>query len=585
MTTTVRTPPILNDEELRRLDAYWRAANYLSVGPDLPARQPAAARAAAGRARQAAPARPLRARRPGLNLLYAHLNRAIVARDLDAIYVTGPGHGGPGLVANAYLEGTYSEVYPTIGRDERRACARCSASSPSRAASPATSRPRRRARSTRAASSATRWPTRSARPSTTPTCWWPASSATARPRRARWPRAGTATSSSTRSHDGAVLPILHLNGYKIANPTVLARIPERGAAQRCSRGYGWEPLRGRRRRAARRPPGARRGARRALDRIAEIQRAARAARSRRAPALADAGAAHAEGLDRPEGRRRRARSRTRGARTRCRSWRRGRTPSTCGCSRRGCAATGPRSCSTRTGRLVAELAALPPDRRAPHEREPARQRRPAAPAARPAGLPRLRGAASSSRARPRARRPACSAASFATSSRENGTNFRLFGPDETASNRLGDVFAVTTRAWQGRGAPHGRGARPGRARHGGPLRAPLPGLAGGLPPDRPPRRVQLLRGVHPHRRLDVQPAREVAEGHAPPRVAAPDRVAQLPAELPRLAPGPQRLLAPGPGVHRPRREQEGRDRPRLLPAGRQHACCRWPTTACAAATT
>ena len=99
----------------------------------------------------------------------------------------------------------------------------------------------------------------------------------------------------------------------------------------------------------------------------------------------------------------------------------------------------------------------------------------------------------------------------------------------------------------------------------------MPGLARGLPADRPPRALQLLRGVHPHRRLDVQPAREVAEGDARHPVAAADRVAQLPAQLARLAPGPQRLLAPGSRLHRPRREQEGRGDPRLPAAGREHA--------------
>ena len=132
---------------------------------------------------------------PGLNLVYAHLNRVIRARDLDAIYVTGPGPRRPGLVANAYLEGTYSELYPHIGAGRGRAAARCSASSRSRAASRATSRPRRRARSTRAASSATRSRTRTAPRSTTPTCSSRASSATARRRPGRSRRAGTRTSS------------------------------------------------------------------------------------------------------------------------------------------------------------------------------------------------------------------------------------------------------------------------------------------------------------------------------------------------------------------------------------------------------
>ena len=171
-------------------------------------------------------------------------------------------------------------------------------------------------------------------------------------------------------------------------------------------------------------------------------------------------------------------------------------------------------------------------------------------------------------------------------STRNPDNFRLFGPDETASNRLGDVFEVDDRA---SGRP--RSCRPtSTSRRDGRVmevlsRAPLPGLARGLPADRAARPLQLLRGLHPHRRLDVQPAREVAEGDARHPVAAADRLAQLPAQLARLAPGPQRLLAPGPGLHRPRREQEGRGHPRLPAAGREHACSRSPTTACAAATT
>ena len=97
--------------------------------------------------------------------------------------------------------------------------------------------------------------------------------------------------------------------------------------------------------------------------------------------------------------------------------------------------------------------------------------------------------------------------------------------------------------------------------------------------------VQLLRGLHPHRRLDVQPARQVAEGDADIPWRRPIASLNYLLTSPRLAPGPQRLHPPGPGLHRPRRQQEGRDRPGLPAAGRQHACSRWPTTACAAATT
>ncbi len=123
----------------------------------------------------------------------------------------------------------------------------------------------------------------------------------------------------------------------------------------------------------------------------------------------------------------------------------------------------------------------------------------------------------------------------------------------------------------GRDARHRRSPGARRPRDGGAVRAPLPRVARGLPADRPPRPVQLLRGVHPHHRRDVQPAREMAEGHPSDPVAAPDRIVELPALLARLAPGQQRLLPPGSGIHRSRRQQEGRDRPRLPAAGRQHA--------------
>src|SRR6476619_4415658 len=103
--------------ELARIDAYWRAANYLSVGQIYLLDNPLL--------REPLTADQIKPRLlghfgtvPGLNLIWAHMNRAIVARDLDAIYITGPGHGGPGIVANAYLEGTYSELYPNVSQDE-----------------------------------------------------------------------------------------------------------------------------------------------------------------------------------------------------------------------------------------------------------------------------------------------------------------------------------------------------------------------------------------------------------------------------------------------------------------------------------
>src|SRR5437773_5372619 len=114
----------LTEEEVAQLDAYWRAANYLSVGQIYLLDNPLL--------REPLSLGHVKPRllghfgtTPGLNLIYAHLNRVVRARDLNAIYVCGPGHGGPGMVANTYLEGTYSELYAHVAENEqglRRLC-------------------------------------------------------------------------------------------------------------------------------------------------------------------------------------------------------------------------------------------------------------------------------------------------------------------------------------------------------------------------------------------------------------------------------------------------------------------------------
>src|SRR2546421_7163042 len=112
--TEPRTP--LSRDELTGLNSWWRAANYLSVGQIYLLDNPLLRE----------PLRPEHVKprllghwgtTPGLNFVYVHMNRVIRARDLNALYIAGPGHGGPGVVANVYLEGTYTEVYPTISRD------------------------------------------------------------------------------------------------------------------------------------------------------------------------------------------------------------------------------------------------------------------------------------------------------------------------------------------------------------------------------------------------------------------------------------------------------------------------------------
>src|SRR6187200_2542304 len=121
MTTTLNSLPgvatqPLSQDELSKIHAYWRAANYLSVGQIYLYANPLL--------REPLKLEHVKPRllghwgtTPGLNFIYAHMNRLICARDLNVLYVTGPGHGGPGLVANTYLEGTYSEVYPDISQN------------------------------------------------------------------------------------------------------------------------------------------------------------------------------------------------------------------------------------------------------------------------------------------------------------------------------------------------------------------------------------------------------------------------------------------------------------------------------------
>ena len=156
----------LSRDELERIDAYWRAANYLSVGQIYLLDNPLLE----------APLGPAHVKprllghwgtTPGLNFVYAHLNRVIARLDLDVIYVTGPGHGGPGLLANTWLEGTYSEIYPDVSRD-RRGWRACSDSSRFLVVFRATSHRKRPVRSTRAASWDIRCRTRSAPRSTIP---------------------------------------------------------------------------------------------------------------------------------------------------------------------------------------------------------------------------------------------------------------------------------------------------------------------------------------------------------------------------------------------------------------------------------
>ncbi len=230
--------PALTGAELRGLDAYWRAANYLSVGQiyllDNPLlREPLALEHVKPRLLGHW------GTTPGLNFVYAHLNRLIRARDLEVLYVAGPGHGGPGLVANTYLEGTYSEVYPHIGRSTdglRRLFRQFSfpGGIPSHVA-PQTPGSIHEGGEL-GYSLAHAFGAAFDNPGLLVCCVVGDGEAETGPLAASW----HSDKFLDAARDGAVLPVLHLNGYKIANPTLLARIPER-ELRSLLEGYGYAP--------------------------------------------------------------------------------------------------------------------------------------------------------------------------------------------------------------------------------------------------------------------------------------------------------------------------------------------------------
>ncbi|MGD0084285.1 MAG: phosphoketolase, partial [Acidimicrobiales bacterium] len=222
--TTPATGARLSDEDVRLLDGYWRAANYLSVGQIYLLDNPLLS--------QPLQAEHVKARllghwgtTPGLNFVYAHLNRVIRAWDLNMIFVTGPGHGGPGVVANTYLEGTYTELYPHVSRDEaglRRLFRQFSfpGGIPSHAA-PETPGSINEGGEL-GYSLAHAYGAAFDNPDLIVCCVIGDGEAETGPLAASW----HSNKFLDPTHDGAVLPVLHLNGYKIANPTVLARIPD-----------------------------------------------------------------------------------------------------------------------------------------------------------------------------------------------------------------------------------------------------------------------------------------------------------------------------------------------------------------------
>lgn len=229
----------LGPDLLRKMDAWWRAANYLSVGQTYLYDNPLLKR-------------PLKKEHvkprlvghwgttPGLNFIYVHLNRIITERDLNMIYIIGPGHGGPGIVANTWLEGTYSEVYPNIGQDEEGMQKLFKQFSfpggiPSHVAPETPGSIHEGGELGYALSHA--YGAAFDNPDLIVATVVGDGEAETGPLATSW----HSNKFLNPATDGAVLPILHLNGYKIANPCVLARISHEELDQ-LFRGYGYAPI-------------------------------------------------------------------------------------------------------------------------------------------------------------------------------------------------------------------------------------------------------------------------------------------------------------------------------------------------------
>jgi xylulose-5-phosphate/fructose-6-phosphate phosphoketolase len=236
---TVTTRPELTTDQLRALDGYWRAANYLSVGQIYLMGNPLLAE----------PLRPEHIKprllghwgtTPGLNFLWAHLNRAIITHDLDMMYVIGPGHGGPAAIAGTWLDGSYSEIYPSIPQDTAGMARLFRQFSfpggvPSHVAPETPGSIHEGGELGYSLSHA--HGAAFDNPGLIVACVIGDGEAETGPLATSW-HCGKFLDPA---RDGAVLPILHLNGWKIANPTVLARIPE-AELTALLRGYGYEPV-------------------------------------------------------------------------------------------------------------------------------------------------------------------------------------------------------------------------------------------------------------------------------------------------------------------------------------------------------
>ena len=561
----------LTDDELRDLHAWWRAANYLSRRPDLPARQPAAAPAAGAPRTSSRGCSGHWGTTPGLNLLWTHLNRLIRERDVERdlpgrARARRPGGGGQRL-ARGHLQRGLPARRPTT----RQGCSALFRQFSFPGGIPSHVAPETPGLDPRGRRARLRPLPRVRRRDGQPR---PAGRRGRRRRRVRDRTAGHVLARQQVRRPGA-----RRRGAADPAPQRLQdRQPDRP---------GPDPPRRAREPAARlRPRGAHRRGRRPDGRAPAAGRGAGhrpttdprdpagrpGGRRPRAAAVADDPAGHPQGLDRPaRGRRRAGRghlARAPGAAGR----RPARTTRTARCSRSGCGPTAPRSCSTTTAGWCRELRALAPGGDPADERQPARQRRPAAPAA--ASCRDFRDHAvdvdGAGRVDPRGR-PGCSASTSSTWCATTPTTSGSSGRTRPRPTGSTPSTRSPTRSSPARSSPVDEHlARSGRVVEMLSEHTCQGWLEGYLLTGRHGLFSCYEAFIHLVDSMVNQHAKwlKTTREH---RVAPADRLAQLPAHLARLAPGPQRVLPPGPRLHRPRGQQEGRGRPGLPAAGHQHA--------------
>ncbi|AEX54393.1 xylulose-5-phosphate/fructose-6-phosphate phosphoketolase [Rahnella aquatilis CIP 78.65 = ATCC 33071] len=431
------------EEELRQVDRYWRAANYLSVGQIYLMDNPLL--------REPLKPEHIKPRllghwgtTPGLNFIYAHLNRAICQRDLDIIYICGPGHGGPGMVANTWLEGSYSEIYPQISEDAsgiQKLFRQFSfpGGIPSHAAPETPGSINEGGELGYSLSHA--FGAVFDNPGLIAACVIGDGEAETGPLASSWH--GNKFLNPVR--DGAVLPVLHLNGYKIANPTILGRMNDEDLRQLFS-GYGYEPLFVSGHEPEQMHIQMARTLNIALDIIKDHQLRARAGRPTKGvprwPMIILRSPKGWTGPQSVDGKKVEG------------FWRAHQVPvSSCRENdehrqilENWMRSYQPDDLFDEQGRLKPELRALAPqgDKRmgASPFANGGRLRRELVPAERAKFAVEL-----TSRGEPQVQSTEMLGRYLADIFTLNPDNFRLFGPDETASNRLSDVFDVTNRTW------------------------------------------------------------------------------------------------------------------------------------------